>query len=51
MAETLGRDALIRQLALHLQSLAVAGIEWLPQGPPLAAGDSRNFQADYSDVR
>jgi uracil-DNA glycosylase len=37
MVETLDRDALIRQLELRLKSLAVAGIEWLPQGPPLVA--------------
>ena len=24
-----------RQLQAHLQRLAAAGIEWLPQGPPL----------------
>jgi uracil-DNA glycosylase family 4 len=34
---TMDRDALRRQLEGHLQSLKAAGIDWLPQGPPLDA--------------
>jgi DNA polymerase len=35
MSESIDNAALRRQLESHLQSLRNAGIEWLPQGPPL----------------
>jgi DNA polymerase len=40
MAESIDSANLRRQLAAHLENLRGAGIEWLPQGPPLVVAAS-----------